>query len=62
MARGLFELGIKMADILPYATVDAGYAGHPCASCAAFGLLKRDDGEKLRTVPRVERRRGSLYD
>jgi len=57
-----FELGIKRADILPYATVDAGYAGYPCSHCAAFGLLKRDDGKKLRTVPRNKRRRGSLYD
>jgi hypothetical protein len=56
------ELGIKRADILPYATVDAGYAGYPCSHCAAFGLLKRDDGKKLRTVPRNKRRRGSLYD
>jgi hypothetical protein len=57
-----FDLGIKKADILPYATVDAGYAGHPCSLCTAFGLLKRDDGEILRSVPRRKRRRGSLYD
>lgn len=57
-----FELGIKRAGILPYATADAGYAGHPCASCAEFGLLTRDDGKKLRTVPRQKRRRGSLYE
>jgi hypothetical protein len=57
-----FDLGIKKADILPYATVDAGYAGRPCSLCTAFGLLKRDDGEILRSVPRRKRHRGSLYD
>jgi hypothetical protein len=56
------ELGIKTADILPYATVDAGYAGYPCSYCKAFGLLECDDGKKLRTLPRQKRRRGSLYD
>jgi hypothetical protein len=58
-----FELGIKRTDILPYATVDAGYAGYPCSFCKKFGLLTRDDGKKLRTVPRNKRRPGKgLYD
>ena len=55
------DLGIKRAHILPYATVDAGYAGHPCSFCDEFGLLSRDDGKSLRSVPR-EKRRHSLYD
>jgi hypothetical protein len=58
-----FELGIKRTDILPYATVDAGYAGYSCSFCKKFGLLTRDDGKKLRTVPRAKRRLGKgLYD
>ena len=56
------ELGIKRADTLPYGTVDAGYAGHSCSFCKALGLLKRDDGKKLRTFPRGKRGRRSLYD
>jgi len=58
------DLGIKRADILPYATVDAGYAGRQCFRCNKLGLLTRNDGKKLRTVrPRDKRRpyRG-LYD
>lgn len=46
------ELGIRRADTLPYATVDAGYMGYPCSLCADFGLLARDDGTKLRSVDR----------
>jgi hypothetical protein len=59
-----FELGIRKSDILPYATVDAGYAGHRCYWCSKFGLLTRDDGKKLRiVVPRdVRRPRRGLYD
>ena len=57
-----FELGIKRADILPYATVDAGYAGYSCSFCNEFELLECDNGEKLRSLPRQKRRRGSLYD
>jgi hypothetical protein len=58
------ELGIKRADILPYATVDAGYAGRPCFWCNKLGLLTRNDGKKLRSVrPRDYRRPGKgLYD
>jgi len=56
------KLGINRTHILPYATVDAGYAGHPCSFCKELGLLTRDDGKKLRGVPRQKRRSRSLYD
>jgi hypothetical protein len=58
------ELGIKRADILPYATVDAGYAGRRCFWCSQFGLLTRDDGKNLRSVMPRDKRRPSkgLYD
>ncbi len=39
----------------PYTTVDAGWAGHPCSLCDEFGLLTRDAGKKLRSVPRDKR-------
>jgi hypothetical protein len=46
------DLGIRKTDILPYAAVDAGYAGDPCSLCDDFGMLARDDGTKLRSVKR----------
>lgn len=51
------DLGIRRADILPYATVDAGYAGHPCSLCDELGMLARDDGTKLGSVDRDGRNR-----
>jgi len=58
------ELEIKRADILPYATVDAGYAGPGCFWCSQFGLLTCDDGKKLRSIKPRDMRRPSrgLYD
>ena len=58
------ELGIKRSDILPYATVDAGYAGRRCFWCTKFGLLTCDDGTKLRSIKPRDMRRPSrgLYD
>lgn len=56
------DLGIKRAHTLPYATVDAGYAGVPCSFCDEFGLLTCDDGKKLRSVEMDKGRRGKgLY-
>jgi hypothetical protein len=51
------DLGIRRTDILPYATVDAGYAGHPCSLCDELGMLARDDGTKLGSVDRDGRNR-----
>ncbi|MBZ5574636.1 MAG: hypothetical protein LAO09_22500 [Acidobacteriia bacterium] len=56
------DLRIKRSDILPYITVDAGYAGPSCYLCEEFGLMVRDDGTKLRSVNPYKRRPGrSLY-
>ena len=49
-------------DTIPYTTVDAGDAGHPCSLCDEFGLLTHDAGKKLRSVPRDKRGPGSLCD
>jgi hypothetical protein len=59
-----FAFGIKRAYTLPYATVDAGYAGRRCSLCSQFDLLTRDDGKKLRSITPREMRRPSrgLYD
>jgi hypothetical protein len=56
------QLGINRSHILPYTTVDAGYAGPPCSFCDDFGLLERNDGTKLRSVASgIPRRRRGLY-
>jgi hypothetical protein len=56
------DLGINKSHILPYTTVDAGYAGAPCSFCDHFGLLTRSDGTKLRSVASgIPRRRRGLF-
>lgn len=48
------DLGLKRSDILDLLTVDAGYGGPPCWLCEEFGLMIREDGEKLRCVKLAE--------